>query len=104
MIGPRKRSPNVTAAAVSALGIGPVIVASIVPAVAAALFALVLNRLATRPSKILIGVSIAFGLLSMMGPATLPGASFGLRVVLALMHVVSGIAIPAGILRFGKRA
>jgi hypothetical protein len=50
-----------------------------------------------------IGVAVVIGLLSMGGPATLPGASVGLRVVLALMHVISGITITAGIVHFGER-
>jgi hypothetical protein len=52
----------------------------------------------------LLGVAVALGLLSMGGPATLPGASSALRVVLALMHVVSGVSITAGIVRLGRRA
>ena len=88
----------------TALPVGQVIVASFVPAIGAALLALVLNRVSSKPSRILTGVAAGFGLLSMMGPATLPLAEPGMRVVLALMHVVSGVAITGGILRFGRRA
>lgn len=87
----------------AALGIGQVIGASFVPAIVAALFTLLLNKLSSRPSRILVGVALAFGLFSMMGPATVLGAGTGLRVILALMHVVSGVAISGGILRFARR-
>jgi hypothetical protein len=86
-----------------ALGVGQVVVASFVPAIGAALLALLLNRFTAKPSKILLGIAVVFGLLSMGGPANLPGADAGLRFLLALMHVVSGVGITAGILRFGKR-
>ena len=86
------------------LAFGQVIVASFVPAVFAALLALLLNRFTAKPSKIFLGISVAFCLLSMGGPATLPSAETGLKVLLALMHVVAGVAIAGGIIRFGKRA
>jgi len=79
----------------AALALGQVIGASFVPAIVAALFALLLNKLSSRPSRILVGVALVFGLFSMMGPATIPGAGTGLRVILALMHVVAGVAIIA---------
>jgi hypothetical protein len=85
-----------------ALALPQVAIASLVPGLAAALFALALNRFTAKPSKIFLGVAVVFGLFSMGGPASLPGASAGLKAVLALMHVVSGVAITAGILRAGR--
>jgi hypothetical protein len=87
----------------TALAIGPVVMASFVPAIGAALLTLLLNKLSSRPSKVLLGIAVVFGLLSMGGPATIPGAEAGLRVLLALMHVISGVAITGGILRFARR-
>lgn len=87
-----------------ALAAPHVVMASVVPALFAALFTLVVNRFSSRPTRLLLGVAVALGLLSMGGPATLPGASSALRVVLALMHVVSGVSITAGIVRLGRRA
>lgn len=84
------------------LPLGPVIGASFVPALFAALLALALNRFSAKPSKIFLWVALAFGAFSMMGPVGLGGASVGLKVLLSLMHVVSGITITGGILRFGK--
>jgi hypothetical protein len=86
------------------LAFGQVVVASFVPAIGAALLTLLLNRLLARPSKVFVGIAVVFGLLSLGGPASIPGADAGLRVLLAMMHVVSGVAIVGGIVRFGKRA
>jgi hypothetical protein len=79
-------------------------VASIVPAIFAALFAMLLNRVLAKPTKVFIGVAIVFGLFSMGGPFSLPGAGTGLRAVLALMHVIAGAAITWGIVTKGRRA
>jgi hypothetical protein len=79
-------------------------IASVVPAIFAALLAMLLNRVLAKPTKVFVGVAIAFGLFSMGGPFSLPGAGTGLRVVLALMHVVAGIAITWGIVTKGRRA
>ncbi len=85
------------------LALPQVAVASLVPAVVAALFAMALNAFSKSPARIFLGVSIAFGLFSLGGPLSLAGASLGLKVVLELMHVVAGVAIAGGILRFGRR-
>lgn len=85
------------------LGVGPIFVASCVPAVFAVLLSLLLNRFLAKPSTVLVGFAIAFGLFSMVGPVTLPGAGAGLRMLLASMHVVSALAIVGGIRRFGRR-
>ena len=81
----------------------PVVIASFVPFVFASLVAMALSRFTAKASSIFVGIAVVMSLLSMSGPAMLPGASVGLRVVLGLMHVVSGITITGGILRFGKR-
>ena len=80
----------------------PVVIASFVPAILAALAAMLMNRISPKAPQILVAVAVVFGLLSMGGPATLAGASSGLRIVLALMHVVSAVTITGGILRWGK--
>lgn len=85
------------------LTFAPVVIASFVPFVFAALFATGLNRFVASPTRPFIAVAVVFALLSMGGPAGLGGASFGLKVLLGAMHVVSGILIAGGILRFGKR-
>jgi hypothetical protein len=85
------------------LGAGQIIVASVVPAVLAALLSLLLNRFFAKPSTVLVGVAIAFGLVSLIGPTRLAGAGAALRLLLGSMHVVSGVAIVGGIRRFGRR-
>lgn len=81
-----------------------VAIASIVPAVAAALFTLVLNRFTSRPARILTIAGVVLAVVSMGGPMSIPGASGAFRAVLALMHVVATITIVSGIVRFGKQA
>ena len=81
----------------------PVIISSFVPALFAALVAMALNRFTARPARVFTVVAVVFGLVSMVGPASIAGAGVGLRVVLALMHVVSGLTITMGILRLGRR-
>lgn len=79
-----------------------VVLASLVPAIPAALAALVVGRVAREPARIFAIAAAVFALLSMGGPANLADASAGLKVVLAAMHVVSGAAITLGILRSAK--
>ncbi|MBK6697420.1 MAG: hypothetical protein IPG50_35340 [Myxococcales bacterium] len=81
----------------------PVIISSFIPAIFAALVAMALNRFTARPARIFTVVAVVFGLVSMVGPASIAGAGVGLRVVLALMHLVSGLTITMGILRLGRR-
>jgi hypothetical protein len=89
---------------VSELPLVPVIMASIVPALPAVLLAAGLNRFLKKPAMVFTVVAALFALLSMGGPAALGGATTGMKVVLALMHVVSGVAIAGGILRQGAKA
>lgn len=81
----------------------PVVIASFVPAIFASLVAMLVNRFTASASKVYVIVAVVFTLLSMGGPANLGQAGVGLKVALALMHVVSAVAITGGILRFGKR-
>jgi Family of unknown function (DUF6069) len=87
----------------SALPVAQVAIASIVPAVPAMLLAMILNRFTSKPGPIFAIVAVVFGLLSMGGPMSLPGASTTMKIVLALMHVVSAATITAGLLRGGRR-
>lgn len=87
------------AAAPVDLKVAPVVIASLVPALPAGLAALLVGRFAKKPATVFAVLAGVFGLLSMGGPANLAGAGAGLKVLLALMHVVSGVAITAGILR-----
>jgi hypothetical protein len=86
-----------------ALGLGPVVMASLVPALPAALAALAVGRLAKSPARVYAIVAAVFALLSMGGPANLGGAGAGLKALLALMHVAAALGIAGGILRATKR-
>ncbi len=87
----------------TALPIGPVAISSIVSAIPAALVALAAGRFAKAPAKVFTVIAAAFALLSMGGPASLAEASVGLKIVLGLMHVFSGVAITMGIVRATRR-
>ena len=76
-----------------------VAVASLVPAVAAGLFFVVLQKLVRPAPKVFLAVAVVFTLLSFGGPMGLAEASAGTKGVLALMHVVAGLAITGSILR-----
>ncbi len=84
------------------LKLAAVAIASLVPALPAGLAALLVGRFARQPATAFAVLAAVFGLLSMGGPANLAGAGVGLKVLLALMHVVSGVAITAGILRSAR--
>lgn len=73
--------------------------ASLVPALPAGLAALVVGRFAKSPATAFTALAVVFGVLSMGGPANLAGASVGLKVILALMHVVSAATITGGVVR-----
>ncbi len=79
-----------------------VVLASLVPALPAALAALLLGRVTREPARAFAALAAVFGLLSMGGPMNLAEASLGLKVLLAVMHVVSGVGITAGVLRSAR--
>jgi hypothetical protein len=87
----------------SALPIAPVAIASLVPAIPASLVALGVGRFAKDPAKVYTVIAAVFCLLSLGGPANLAESSLGLKLVLDLMHVFSGVGITLGILRANKR-
>ncbi len=88
-----------SAAAPGDLKLVAVVMASMVPALPAGLAALVVGRFAKNPATVFMVLAVVFGLFSMGGPANLAGAGAGLKVVLALMHVVSAAALAGGIVR-----
>lgn len=84
------QSPGSTSLA--PLTIGPIVGASIVPAIGAAVLLAVLGRFVSRPFRIFHIVAAVILLLSLGGPLNLPigGAE---KVVMAVMHVVTAAAI-----------
>jgi Family of unknown function (DUF6069) len=75
------------------------LVASVIPAVGAALLYAGLRRLTEKSDTIFVVISVVFGLLSMAGPAMLEGATVPTKAILGLMHVVAGVGIVLGIFR-----
>ncbi len=71
----------------------PVIMGSIVPAFVAALLLFVLGKFTKNAVTIFTWVSIVFLVVSMMGPFGTPGLPMGMRITLAVMHVVPAVVI-----------
>lgn len=76
----------------TALTAGPIIVASFVPALLAAVLLALLSHLATRPLWVFRLVGGVALLLSLLGPLALPVAG-ATKAVLLGMHVVAALAI-----------
>jgi hypothetical protein len=74
-------------------------IASLVPGAFAALVYAAAERFTARPTARFLQVSAAFLLISLVGPATMQGATTLTVIFLALMHVVSGTAIMWGVVR-----
>jgi len=78
-----------------------VIIASAVPAFAAAALLALLGRFTTRPFRIFMIIAVVFGLLSFGGPASLP-VGLSTIIALGLMHIVAGVAIVGVLSRWGR--
>lgn len=74
-------------------------IASVVPGAVAALLYAGAERVTGRPTARFLQVSVAFLLISLVGPATMQGATTLTVVFLEAMHVVAGIAIMWGVVR-----
>lgn len=79
-----------------------VIVASMIPALAAAIFLWLLGKFAPRPVLIFQLVSIIFLLVSFGGPFSLP-VDVATQLALSLMHVVAGVVIVGGLTVLGRK-
>ncbi len=91
-------------AAATALPPAMVVVACVVPAIAATTLLVVLNAVTQHAGRNFAVLSVVGALLSMGGPATLPEADTATRVVLAAMHLIAAAAISLALLRGGRRA
>jgi Family of unknown function (DUF6069) len=80
------------------------VVASFIPALLAAGVLLALNALTKKPAQIFAATSAVLALVSLVGPATLAGASGGTRATLGLMHLVAAGVICFVLLRRGRSA
>lgn len=78
-----------------------IVMACVVPGLVAAAFYWLLGRFTARATPIFTGVAVAFALISLAGPLTLP-IDTGTRVALAVMHLIAAPIIVAGILRAAR--
>jgi Family of unknown function (DUF6069) len=84
--------PSATAKGQS-IGLINVVMASIVPMFVGALILLGLNAISGNPLKIFNIIVVVFTLLSMGGPFQgIQGAPMGMKLCLALMHIIAGAA------------
>jgi len=83
------------------LQIGPVIVASLLPALPAGLLLAVLARFVPNPWTVFMAIAGVFLLVSFMGPINLPTDPAN-ELVLNLMHVVSAVAIVGALWRLAR--
>jgi hypothetical protein len=74
------------------LTVFPVIMASIVPLVFAALLFLALVRFTAKPVQIFGIIALLFLLISFAGPFSIPNVPITMAIGLNLMHLVSGVA------------
>jgi hypothetical protein len=75
------------------IGLINVVMASIVPMFVAALILLGLNALSSNPLKIFNIIAVVFTLLSLASPFQgIQGAPIGMKLCLALMHIVAAAA------------
>jgi hypothetical protein len=78
-----------------------VIMASLVPAIAAAIFLAILAKFTSRAGLIFIIVSVLFLLVSFGGPFSLP-VDLGTQLALSVMHLVAGLAIVGLLTTLGR--
>jgi len=78
---------------VAVLSIPPIVVASIVPAIPAALLALLLQRFTKRPALVFTVISVVLAVISFGGPVGVVGASVGTKLTMDLMHVSVALGV-----------
>lgn len=78
------------------------VVASFLSALPAAAVLLALNAFTKEPARIFAAASAVLAIISLVGPATLAGASVSTRIALGLMHLVAAGIICFVLLRKGR--
>lgn len=74
------------------LSVGPVVVASIIGTVLAAIVFAVIGVMARRPVRLFLIIATVALALSLALPATIPGAPIGMILSLMLMHIIAWAA------------
>ena len=80
-----------------------VMLASAIPALGASLLLAALGKFTGRPVTIFLAVSVAFLLLSLGGPLTLP-ISGGMQLALELMHVGAAVSTVGVLVTLGRHS
>jgi hypothetical protein len=78
-----------------------VVIASVVPAIAATVFLAILGKFAPRPILVFRIISVVFLLVSFGGPLSLP-VDISTKVALSVMHVVAGAVIVGMLTMLGR--
>jgi hypothetical protein len=86
------------------LAVPLVAISSIVPGLFAAIAALLFQKFTKAPARNFAILAIAFGVLSLGGPANVKQVSTATIVVMELMHVVAGVGIGGMVFRALKRS
>lgn len=84
------------------LPLAAIVIASVVPALLAAIFYWALGRFTSRATTIFTVVAVLFTLLSLAAPLTLP-IDQGTRVALAVMHIIAAPIITLGLTRYAPQ-
>ncbi len=83
--------------------VGPVILASFVPAIAAGVLLAILAVLTVKAVKVFIMLSTMFLVLSFYMPLTIPEAFGGMILALNLMHLVAAVVIVGLLIRLTRK-
>ncbi len=89
---------------VSALGVAPVIISSVVPSLLGAGLLYALARFVKPGVTVFAAIAAVFTVVSFGGPASLGDASTGTVVTLDVMHLIAGAAITTSLVRSARRA
>ena len=71
----------------------PVVISSVLPGVVASLLLWGISKYSANPMRIFSVIGWVFLVISMGGPFSAPGLPAGMRISLALMHIVAGVII-----------
>ena len=84
------------------LSVAMLIIAILVPGLAAAVFFGLLIHFARKPAMIFLSVAITALLVSFGGPFSLPAGTMQTKILLSGMHVIAAVVITGGILFFSR--
>lgn len=91
------------ASSLEALPAGMVVIASVVPAIAATILYAILGKFLAQPIRVFRIIATVFLIVSLAAPLTLPVAvALSTKIGLTLMHVVAGVAIVSILTVWGR--